>query len=260
MKKYFRVWWYLAHASFQMFFVSRVGAVLFLTGKVVRFFLYFFFLFILFGKTKALVGYNFWEVVLFYLTFNLIDSSVQMLFREVYRFRQYIVSGNFDMMLVKPVNVLFRSLLGWTDILDFITIVPFLILILFVFTRIGPVSLYGMITYVSLIINALIIAASFHIAVLALGVVTTEIDHAIMIYRDFTSMGRVPIDIYQEPWRSILTFVVPVGLMMSFPVKAVLGTLSTTHLMLAYVISITLFVGSTRLWQWALARYTSASS
>lgn len=260
MKKYFHVWQHLALASFQMFFVSRVGAVFFLTGKIVRFSLYFFFLMLIFGKTKALVGYNVWEIILFYLTFNLIDSTVQMLFREVYRFRQYIVSGSFDMMLVKPVNALFRSLLGWTDILDFITLVPFLGFIVFVFSKVGGISFVGILLYLSLIINALIIASSFHILVLALAILTTEIDHAIMIYRDFTGMGRVPIDVYQEPWRFFLTFVVPVGIMTSFPVKALLGTLSATHLVVAYIISITLLLASIRLWYWALARYTSASS
>ena len=260
MKKYFLVWLHLAVASFQIFFVSRVGAVLFLAGKIVRFILYYFFLMLIFKKTTALVGYNVWEVILFYLTFNFIDSSVQMLFREVYRFRHYIVTGNFDMMLVKPVNVLFRSLLGWTDILDLITLVPFMVFIIFVFTRIGPITLVGIFFYVSLIVNALIIAASFHILVLSLAVVTTEIDHAIMIYRDFTSMGRVPIDVYQEPWRSILTFIVPVGLMMSFPVKAVLGTLSPSYIILAYTFSISFLLLSLRLWHWSLSRYASASS
>ena len=221
---------------------------------------HFVFLMLIFKKTNALVGYNIWEVILFYLTFNFIDSSVQMLFREVYRFRHYIVSGNFDMMLVKPVNVLFRSLLGWTDILDLITLIPFMAFIIFVFTRIGPITLVGIFFYVSLIVNALIIAASFHILVLSLAVVTTEIDHAIMIYRDFTSMGRVPIDVYQEPWRSILTFIVPVGLMMSFPVKAVLGTLSPSYIILAYTFSISFLLLSLRLWHWSLSRYASASS
>src|SRR3989344_5782687 len=182
--KYFRVWWLMTSHSIQMFFFYRLGAVLFLSGKILRFIFFLGFLMLLLGKTKVLAGYNFYEVLLFYFTFSFIDSATQMLFREVYRFRYYIVSGNFDMILVKPVNALFRSLFGWTDILDFITLGPFILMVIYVLTKIPEISVLGVLSYFIFIINSLIIATSFHIAVLSLAVLTTEIDHAIMIYRD----------------------------------------------------------------------------
>ena len=40
----------------------------------------------------------------FYLCFNVVDTIGQMLFREVYRFRPLIISGGFDMVLVKPLS------------------------------------------------------------------------------------------------------------------------------------------------------------
>jgi len=136
MSRYFRVWLILSSASFQSFFVSKFGAALFLLGKILRFIFFALFLIYLLQKTKVLAGYDLWQVILFYLTFNFIDSLTQMLFREVYRFRQYIISGNFDLILIKPVNSLFRSLFGWTDLLDFITLVPFIFIIGFVINKI----------------------------------------------------------------------------------------------------------------------------
>src|SRR3989344_6334332 len=106
MSKYWRVWWLMTSQSIQMFFVSRLGAVLFLAGKILRFVFFLSFLLLLMNKTNVLAGYSSYEVLLFYFTFNFIDSATQMLFREVYSFRYYIVSGNFDMILVKPVNAL----------------------------------------------------------------------------------------------------------------------------------------------------------
>jgi len=215
---------------------------------------------LLLGKTKVLAGYNFYEVLLFYFTFNFIDSATQMLFREVYRFRYYIVSGNFDMILVKPVNALFRSLFGWTDILDFITLGPFILMVIYVLTKIPEISVLGVLSYFIFIINSLIIATSFHIAVLSLAVLTTEIDHAIMIYRDVVGMGKLPIDIYSEPVRSLITFIIPVGIMMSFPVKALLGILSLQYMIIAFVFSLTILFLSVNFWNYSLKKYTSASS
>lgn len=260
MKKYFHVWLKLTNASFQFFFISRIGAILFLGGKILRFIFYLFFLVILISKTQVFAGYNLWQVVLFYLTFNFIDSATQMVFREVYRFRQQVVSGNFDLILVKPVNSLFRALFGGADLLDMITLLPFLIFVGIAAYNIPGLTFIGIITYLVLIINALWIAMSFHIMVLALAILTTEIDHAIMIYRDFTGMGKLPVDIYGEPLRSFVTFVIPVGIMMTYPAKALMGLLSIYGIFFAVLFSVIIFLSSIVLWRYALRRYTSASS
>lgn len=260
MKKYFHVWWRLTDASFQNFFVSRIGAILFLFGKIVRFIFYLSFLIILISRTQIFAGYNLWQVLLFYLTYNFIDSATQMVFREVYRFRQQVVSGNFDLILVKPVNSLFRSLFGGADLLDLLTLLPFLIFIAIAGFHIPGLNIMGIFIYILLVTNALFIAMSFHIMVLALAILTTEIDHAIMIYRDFTSMGKLPVDIYGEPLRSFVTFVIPVGVMMTYPARALMGLLNFSGIIVAIVLSFTIFSFSIFLWRYALRRYTSASS
>lgn len=260
MKKYLKVFQLMAISSFQSFLVSRVGAVLFLLGKILRFLFFLSFLILLVTKTQILAGYNMWQVILFYLTFNFIDASTQMLFREVYRFRQQVISGNFDLILVKPVSSLFRCLFGWTDLLDLVTLLPFVVAISVVISKIPDITIGRIFFYIILILNALWIAASFHIFVLGLAILTTEIDHAIMMYRDITSMGKLPIDIYQEPLRSFVTFVFPVGIMMTFPAKALLGLLDMPSILAAFLVNIIIFSLSLSLWRYALRQYTSASS
>lgn len=183
-----------------------------------------------------------------------------MVFREVYRFRQQVVSGNFDLILVKPVNSLFRVLFGGADLLDMITLLPFIIFVGIAAYHIPGLTFMGVISYIILVANALWIAASFHIMVLALAILTTEIDHAIMIYRDFTGMGKLPVDIYGEPLRSFVTFVIPVGVMMTYPAKAMMGLLNISGMIFAILLGATFFSLSIILWRYALRRYTSASS
>lgn len=260
MVKYFKLWKKLSMYSFQTFFITRVSALLFLTGKILRVCLFLLFIIFLVGKTRVLASYNTWEVLLFYMTFNLVDAATQMLFREVYRFREYILSGRFDLFLIKPVNVLFRSLLGWTDFLDFVTLIPFVIFIGFIFTRLPHVSTSTVFLYFLLLLNTFFLAASFHIFVLGLAVLTTEIDNAVMIYRDVTNMGKFPIDIYTEPLRGLITFVIPVGVMMSYPPKALLGLLSFTHIAGAFALTAVLSASSIWFWKYSLKKYSSASS
>ncbi|MFZ5844839.1 MAG: ABC-2 family transporter protein [Patescibacteria group bacterium] len=214
----------------------------------------------LFSGTKTIAGYNLKQALLFFLTYNLIDTATQLFFREVYRFRQLVVTGDFDLVLVKPMSALFRALAGGADPLDLLMLIPYIGSLIYVAGNLSDLTLGGVALYLLLLANGFLLATAFHIVVLALAVVTTEIDHTIMIYRDLTSMGRVPVDIYREPLRSILTFVVPVGLMMTFPAKALLGILKPVPVLASLALSGLFIYLSLRLWRYALTLYSSASS
>lgn len=255
-----KLWWKMTAMVSQNAFVSRFGALLFLFGKFIRFAFFLFFLLIIASRTHAIVGYTIWQIVLFYLTFNFIDSLAQFFLREVYRFRNYVVTGDFDYFLTKPVPVLFRLLFGGSDVLD----VPILIIsgvfIYICFMHIPSITVLSSLAYLTLLINGFIIMLSFHILVLSIGIVTTEVDNSLWLFRDLTQMGRFPIDIYQNPLRSVITFVIPVGIMITFPAKAAMGILSFDSMVIAILISLLFLFLTIRFWKFSLKRYSSASS
>lgn len=187
------------------------------------------------------------------------DVLAQFFFREVYRFRPKIVSGDFDLTLVKPANALFISLLGGADAIDFITIPPLFAATLYVGALLHP-TFMGTIFFLLLIVNALMIATAFHIVVLALAITTLEIDHTIMIYRDLTSFGRFPVDIYKQPLQGVLTYLIPIGVMITFPAKALMGLLSPSGILISLLVGIIAMFIALRFWNYALTKYTSASS
>ena len=85
-------------------------------------------------------------------------------------------------------------------------------------------------------------------------------DNTIWVYRDLMALGRFPVNIYAETVRVILTYLVPVAVMTSFPAQAALGLLSLKGIVSALAIA-ALFLGLSRLaWRAALRRYTSVSS
>lgn len=243
-----------------MQFTVRLAFLIFLLGKILRFTIFTFFIVLLLQNTKVLAGYSLDQTIFFFLSFNLLDVISQMVFREVYKFRSVVLSGNFDFYLVKPVNPLFRSLFGSPDILDFFTLIPLIFAIIYFMDRVGGLNFLPVAMYILLIISGLIISLSFHILVLSLAIVTLEIDHAIMVYRDIVGLGRMPIDIYKEPIRGLLTFVIPVGIMMSYPAKAFLGLLSPALIIYGLLFSVVLFFGSLKIWDYSIRRYSSASS
>jgi len=258
-KKYGRVWWLMAKNAAIVMFATRYGAVLFLAGKILRFGFFVYFLSVVVGGVDNLAGYDFNAVIFFFLTFSLVDTLSQCLFREVYRFRSHVVNGTLDFILLKPVNPLFRSLMGGPDILDFITLVPLLGALFWFMIRM-QLGLAGVGLYLLFVINGMALATALHVLVLGLGVITTEVDHAMMIYRDVTGMGRMPVDVYKYPVNVILTWFLPVAAMMSFPVKVALGLLSWWGGLAAIVAGVGLLLLALEFWGYAIKQYSSASS
>ncbi|MEK7571068.1 MAG: ABC-2 family transporter protein [Patescibacteria group bacterium] len=260
LRKYSKIWWMLSLRAAKVSLNSRFGAVLFIVAKLVRFFLFLLFILVLETKVQTVSGYSLWQMIFFFATFNIVDVLGQLFLREVYRFRQYVISGDFDYFLLKPFSPLFRSLFGGGDVLD-IPILLLSVLFLFIATmHIGNVTLGGVLLYLVLLGNAFLIALAFHILVLSLCIVTTEIDNALWVYRDLTQLGRFPVDIYHEPLRGILTFIVPIGIMMTFPAKALMGVLSAEVILFSCGVGTGLVLVALITWHYALRSYTSASS
>ena len=257
MKKSLKLFYIYASLYFKMVFQQRLGIVLFTLGKIIRFLFLFLMIFLVFSKTRLVKGFSLNQMIIFYLTFNIIDSTAQLLFREVYRFRSQVVSGSFDLILLKPHHPFLRILVGGVDFLDLFLLIPYIVLTIYYILQLPNLSLLLTTSYFLLIINSLIIATAFHIMVLALAILTTEVDHTIMIYRDMTALGRFPVEIYKEPVRAIFTFLIPVGIMMNFPAKILFNLLSWQFILFSIAISSLSLLFSSKLWDIALKKYQS---
>lgn len=259
LKYYLKIWWMMSRNSFLVVLSKKLLLVMFLMGKILRF--GFFVIFLIFAVQGAggLAGYNVQQVVFFYLTFTLIDVLNQFLFREVYRFRGLVTSGDLDLILVKPMRPLFRVLLGGADVIDLITIPPIIAAIWYVGSNLAPQPL-DVILYSLLIINGIIIGAAFHIAVLAFGIITFEVDHTILIYRDLSSLGRLPVDVYSPVIRTFLTYMLPIAVMITFPAKVFMGMVNSYTVILVIIFGVFALYLSNRFWGLALKKYSSASS
>lgn len=259
LRKYLKIWWMMCVNSFSIVLGQKYALMMFLIGKIFRFTFYFLFIFYLLKGAGNLAGYSINQVILFFLVFNFIDVVTQFLFRQVYSFRPMIIKGDFDLVLVKPINALFRVLMGGADLIDLITVPPLIILMIIYIVRLHP-SLPGVIIFLALLINSFIIATAFYIAILALAIITLEIDHAVMIYRDISNLGKFPIDIYKAPLKHVLTYIIPVGIMMTFPGKALMGLVSVRGVLLSFFVGgLTIYL-AIMFWKYALTKYTSASS
>lgn len=261
MYKYVLLWTTLATNALQETFINRGTNALFLSGKIIRFSFSLFFLWLLRNTITAFSSYTVDQVILFYLTYQFIDTAAQIFYRGVYLFGNQIKSGDFDFALAKPISPLFQSLVGKPDINDAVFLIGTTVFSLFIASQLEvTVTTSSALLFSLLLINSFLIATGFHILVLCAGIFLTEVDGIIWLYRDITRLGQFPVTAYLEPLRSLLLFVIPVGVLFTVPVEVLLGLLNPMGALLACMFGVGFLALTLKVWSSSLKQYQSASS
>lgn len=261
LKRYYTIWLITAKNALQETFINRWTNSLFFLGKAVRFGMLLLFLFVLQSTNTGFGEYSSDEVVVFFLVFNLIDLTAQILYRGVYLFSQHIRTGSFDFLLIKPISALFQSLFGKPDVNDVIFLLVSAAVSLWILSGLSvTITSLSILWFIALFINGLLIATALHIVVIAVAILIIEVDNVIWMYRDMMQFGRFPVSIYMPLLKFVLFFIVPIGMMTTIPAEVLLGRTPTYSVVLSSCIGIASFAVSLKLWNWALKHYSSASS
>ncbi|MBI5201156.1 MAG: ABC-2 family transporter protein [Elusimicrobia bacterium] len=258
--KFLRIWTRMAVMSFGAQLSYGIGSFGFLAGKLIRLFFFFAYIVAIFSHTKSLAGYTLAETVLFFLTYNVVDITAQVFFRGIYGARRAVQDGDLDYYLIQPCPPLIRLAASTVDFLDLVTLVPVLALLAATWTKLPGIGLAEIAGYCLLVLNGVLIALAVHIIVAALAVRTQELENTIWIYRELMFLGRFPVDIYGGALKIVLTVFLPIGVMTSFPAKALLGLLSPAEGVYALGVAAASLSFSLWFWRDALSRYTSVSS
>lgn len=258
---YFKVWKVFGFNAIQETLVNRGSNVLFMIGKILRLAFSLIFLLLIKETVTTFSGYTSDQMVVFFLTYQFLDLLSQMIYRGTYVFSSEVRSGSFDSYLSKPINPLFRALTGKPDVNDAIFMIPSLAVSFYIFSTLNiSVTWSGVLWYLILLINSMLIVTAINIVILVIGILTTETEGVIWTYRDLNAMGKFPIGIYMQPLRFILFFIIPIGMMITIPTEMLLGTKPSFSIIVTLITGIVSFLTSIKLWNWALKKYTSVGS
>lgn len=261
MKKYYKVWKQLSNCAISSYLSNRIDSSCYFAGKIIRFAFFLLLIFSIFKFTDTMAGYGKYEVILFFLTFNLMDTLPQAFFRGIYHFKNDVRKGDFDYVISKPVNPLFYSLARMTDILDIIFLLPIIILIIYAVIKLGIAPIFiNLLFYCLFIALGMIIILGIHILSACITIWTMESENFIWFYRESMTIGRFPPEIYSPAVQFIFTYIMPIIIIAAFPTKILLGLLTFKAGIIAFVVAILFFIVSVSLWNVSLKHYSSASS
>ncbi len=244
--------------SFRFDFFSKIlNLILHLIGSIGC-------ILILFSKVEVINGWNLYETLTVIGVFNFMEGfkfvflspsldSLSGLGGELW-------TGSFDHTLLKPVPLqFFISVRKWSP-LSIIDVIISLIIIIFAAASIGnPVSAGSIVLFVAALISGIIILYSIML-ILSSAAFWFLGTPMLWIFNNIIQLGRYPVGIYPGAFKFLLTWILPVGLIITVPTDLLLGKLSIINLSGPLIFAVIIYVIAVRFFKQSLKKYVSASS
>ncbi len=180
---------------------------------------------------------------------------------NVRRMVEHIQEGTLDFVLLKPANSQFLATVTASSMLKFVDVGIGLVLIVVGLVRLQYVpTAYDIVTFLVLIAAGMVIVYSLWLLLITLAFWFVRVDNFTEIFSTFYEAGRFPIYVYRGTLRFVLTFVVPIAFLTTFPAATLLGQLSLKYVFGSLAMAGVLFYASGKFWRYAIRFYSSASS
>jgi len=216
-------------------------------------------LLVVFGIRKQIAGWDVNEALLVTAWFTLLKALLEgIMTPSLVATVEQIRRGTFDFVLVKPVDAQLWASIGKVETASASD--------LLVSIGIGVVALarlHHVPTLVQCLAAALVtlagVAILYSLNVLALCVAffVARVDNLAYLLAAIFDAARWPAGIFRGGMRIFFTFVLPLGLMTTYPPLAILGRLSPSAMAMAFAVAALALVISRLVWIRALASYRS---
>ncbi|SFB09872.1 ABC-2 type transport system permease protein [Clostridium frigidicarnis] len=172
----------------------------------------------------------------------------------------HVKKGNFDIVLIKPVNELFfiiSKTFNQSEIPNFIINIVILIIILLKLNILN-IIIATAISFFIAIIGCLIIA-SFSLIICSFSFKYTEVMMAIKLVTSFSEVVKYPITIFPRIIQGIVTIIIPFSFISYYPAKALMYDQKYLYILSIIVCCITLII-SISVWKHNIKKYSSTGT
>jgi ABC-2 type transport system permease protein len=204
-----------------------------------------------FDRALVVVGF-------FTLLRGVLDGAVNpALLTVVDQIRQ----GTLDFVLLKPADAQFLVSTTRFEIWKIVDVVAGVGILVWAFHRLGSVPTAGSAALsLALLACAAIVLYSLWILVVAAAFWVVRLDNLAYLFSSIFDFSRWPVTVFRGGWRLVFTFVIPLGLMTTYPAEALLGTLALRTALVSVAGTLAFAAIARAVWTRAIGRYTSASS
>jgi ABC-2 type transport system permease protein len=217
---------------------------------------------VVFGHVGAIRGWSRDEMWVLYGTFVILESLCYgLLGPNMWRFSSAVRDGSLDLALTKPVNTQFFVSTRYIDLNGVLNSIVGIALLLVGLHKVGrqPALLdWGL--WLALLVCGMLLAYCVWFFCVTWSIWAVKLEGIAVIFDPMMQMARFPVQVYPVRVQALLTFVLPVAFLTTFPAQALLGHARGEILLIAIGLSAAALWLTHRFFNFALKFYGSASS
>jgi len=217
---------------------------------------------IFFAHVDEIGGWTYYQVLVVLGLFSMFTGIMEALFRpNITSMIEQVRDGTFDFVLVKPVNSQFYSSFHALTVWRLVDVAAGAAVIVFALNRMGVVpTTQELLAFVALLLVALVIVYCIWLAMMTMSFWFVKVDNFAELFYSFYETARFPVTAYGSILRGVLTFMIPIAFITTFPAAALVGLLEPWTVVVGTVFALVLLFATNRLWRFAIRSYASASS
>lgn len=203
----------------------KASFILSLLSQVLVFFSYYFVILALFDKFGNLQGFTLYEVLLCFAIIHFGFSMNELFARGIDHFDRLIISGKFDILLLRPKNIILQVLISEIDYVKasrvFQSLIVLVIALLNLKIDYSPIKI---LTLFLMMISAILIFFSLFVLAASYCFVTIqglEITHVFCDGGKY--VAQYPIGIFKKGMIFVFTFIIPYAFINYYPLLYFLG-------------------------------------
>ncbi|WHY73169.1 ABC transporter permease [Fictibacillus enclensis] len=220
------------------------------------------FILVVFGHTSLLSGWSKDEMVFIY-GFFLVPFAIFGAFFNIWDFTdRYIVKGEMDRILTRPIHSLFQIILERMELESLFGVITGLGIMFYSGHQLGlSLHWYDPFVFVVLVAGGALVYAGIFVALASIGFWSDSKTDIMPMMYNIGNYGRYPVNIYNRIIRYVLTWILPFAFVGVYPSAYFLGRDEWYgYAFFTPVIGVIFFGLSVVLWNYGVTKYRGAGN
>ena len=262
MMRYLRVWWGFCQTSFMSEIEYRANMVIKILVDIIWYAAQFAVFEVLYQHTDAIGGWTQDQTRVFLGALFLIDAIYMVLFHENLDHLSWMVKrGELDLLLTKPISAQFMVSCKKVNVTYIGNVVLTSIFLLWAVNQLKtPVGIEQILFFLISIIFSLAVTYAFRLCFAVLALIFQNAEYITFIWYQLYRFGTRPDAMYPTMLRYALLTIIPVAFIVSVPARFIVEGIQWDLFAGGIVITVLLLYLTSRFWNFALKKYSSASS
>ncbi|WP_071394323.1 ABC transporter permease [Bacillus tuaregi] len=220
------------------------------------------FILVVFGHTSLLSGWSRDEIIFIY-GFFLVPYALFNSFFNIWDFNErYIVKGEMDRVLTRPVHSLFQIIMERMELESLFGVITGIAVMGYAGMNLGlSFAWYDLLLFLIMVIGGMFIYAGIFLSIATIGFWSDSRTDIMPMMYNISNYGRYPVNIYNKIIQFVLTWILPFAFVGVFPASYFLGRNEWYGYAFLTPVMGTVFFGlAVFLWNTGVKRYRGAGN